>query len=388
MKRICNVMLALLLSMVTYASNPEIRYMRPAQYNRAEIFLPQVNGYNIYKADLHVHSIYSDGHQTPELRVREAWFDGLDIIAITEHLESRKREQEYLNFVKGYTGWKSLKAKNWWVYQTPPDEDGILADLNTAYQSAVKTAEKFGMTLIPGIEITREPTEFGHFNILFLEDANRIYAPDPIESLRNARKQNALIMHNHPGWSCTTNAKTDFQKKVYQEGLIDGVEVANGREFYPNIIDRCLNENLFMCANTDLHDGSADSYGAFGHRRTMTLILAHDNSVESVREALEKRRTIAYCAGHLCGEESMLKSLFTASVKATLLSVDKVDGTSLWRFTNNSSFSYRLAMDGLDTPMEINPLSTVAINIPVTDSFKVVICNMWYGENSHPIVML
>ncbi|MBO5708570.1 MAG: histidinol-phosphatase, partial [Bacteroidales bacterium] len=29
---------------------------------RTEIVLPQVNGYNVYKADLHIHTFYSDGH--------------------------------------------------------------------------------------------------------------------------------------------------------------------------------------------------------------------------------------------------------------------------------------------------------------------------------------
>ena len=38
---------------------------------RAEFILPEVNGYNVYKADLHTHSVYSDGDCTPEFRVRE-----------------------------------------------------------------------------------------------------------------------------------------------------------------------------------------------------------------------------------------------------------------------------------------------------------------------------
>ena len=58
--------------------------------HRQEIILPKVCGYNLYKADLHTHTIYSDGAVTPSLRVREAWFDGLDIIAITDHIEYRR----------------------------------------------------------------------------------------------------------------------------------------------------------------------------------------------------------------------------------------------------------------------------------------------------------
>ena len=50
--------------------------------HRQEITIPQILGYNVYTADLHTHTIYSDGNVTPELRVREAWQDGLDILAI------------------------------------------------------------------------------------------------------------------------------------------------------------------------------------------------------------------------------------------------------------------------------------------------------------------
>ena len=57
--------------------------------DRTEIILPEIKGYNAYKADFHVHTIYSDGEVTPRERIREACYDGLDIIAITDHLEIR-----------------------------------------------------------------------------------------------------------------------------------------------------------------------------------------------------------------------------------------------------------------------------------------------------------
>jgi histidinol phosphatase-like PHP family hydrolase len=37
--------------------------------------------------DLHTHSVFSDGHVWPSVRVGEAIADGLDAVAITEHLE-------------------------------------------------------------------------------------------------------------------------------------------------------------------------------------------------------------------------------------------------------------------------------------------------------------
>ena len=69
---------------------------------RREIILPQVRGLNVYKADLHLHTIFSDAHVTPEYRVQEAWLDGLDVIAITEHTEYRDYEQKMIDFLSGY----------------------------------------------------------------------------------------------------------------------------------------------------------------------------------------------------------------------------------------------------------------------------------------------
>ena len=60
--------------------------MRNTINGRTEIYIPQVNGYNVYKADLHAHTIYSDGRITPGHRVRESWSDGLDILAIADHI--------------------------------------------------------------------------------------------------------------------------------------------------------------------------------------------------------------------------------------------------------------------------------------------------------------
>ena len=85
----------------TDSANPDItRHSLRIAPQRVEFVLPEVGGYTVYKADLHTHSIYSDGDCTPEFRVREAWYDGLDVLAITEHVEYRRHEGKMLNFLK------------------------------------------------------------------------------------------------------------------------------------------------------------------------------------------------------------------------------------------------------------------------------------------------
>ena len=79
------------------AENKDMLHIRqPRTLQRVEINLPKVDGYTPYKADLHNHTIFSDGHLSMESRVREAWADGLDVLAITEHLEYRPHEKHYV----------------------------------------------------------------------------------------------------------------------------------------------------------------------------------------------------------------------------------------------------------------------------------------------------
>ena len=242
----------------TDAYNPDItRHTGRIAAQRAEFILPEVNGYNVYKADLHTHSVYSDGDCTPEFRVREAWYDGLDVLAITEHVEYRRHEGKMLNFLKGYVP-EGTEAINNNIIRRSADERGIQSDLNLPVKLARETARKYGLTIIPGAEITREPIAYGHYNALFTTDNNSLYATDALQSLRNAKAQGALVMHNHPGWRRKSLEHPEFEVKAYGEGLIDGIEIMNGAEFYPKAIayrhPRCDGRDLPASGPQPQHD--------------------------------------------------------------------------------------------------------------------------------------
>ena len=51
------------------------------------IQFPDTEKYQTIVLDPHTHSTFSDGHVWPRIRVAEALRDGLDAMAITEHLE-------------------------------------------------------------------------------------------------------------------------------------------------------------------------------------------------------------------------------------------------------------------------------------------------------------
>ena len=58
-----------------------------AEVSERMIVFPDIDGGKTLVTDLHMHSVFSDGHVWPRTRVEEALRDGLDAIAITEHLE-------------------------------------------------------------------------------------------------------------------------------------------------------------------------------------------------------------------------------------------------------------------------------------------------------------
>ena len=59
------------------------------------ISFPDTEEYLTISSDLHTHSVFSDGHVWPNIRVAEALKDNLDSIAITEHLEYQPHTSIY-----------------------------------------------------------------------------------------------------------------------------------------------------------------------------------------------------------------------------------------------------------------------------------------------------
>ena len=361
------------------ANNPEMVHPIEARdVHRKEIVIPQVNGFNVYKADLHTHTIYSDAQVLPKYRIREAWQDGMDIIAVTEHVEYRPVEADLVNYLEKYTDKKHKEAVNHRIGADGTTKDGIMVDLNTAVQISQKLGKSYGLTIIPGLEITRDANEIGHFNALFTTDNNLIYDPDPYQSILNAKAQNALVQHNHPGWKRTKLGYSEWQKKVYEEGLVDGVEVVNGDEIYPGIVDRCAKEGLYITANTDIHATTAADYRVNGSDRPMTLVFAKDKSLESVREALEAQRTLAFAFNNVWGADQLLKDLFLACVKVELVAGRK------YQLTNISSIPFVLQQKGSNR-VHLDPSTSIFMSVPKDGkALEFAVVNMWNGAESNP----
>ncbi|MBR0339963.1 MAG: histidinol-phosphatase, partial [Alistipes sp.] len=124
----------------------------------------------------------------------------------------------------------------------------------------------------------------------------------------------------------------------------DGIEVTNGKDFYPEIVNRAVEKKLYMVSATDIHASTASIYGKQKFYRDMTLIFAKDKSEASLRKAFLSQKTLGYCGGYIIGEKSLLEKFFRASVTVVPAGTTK-KGLRV-SITNNTSFDYTLNDNG------------------------------------------
>lgn len=350
--------------------------------HRQEIIIPQIKGYNVYKADFHTHTIYSDGNITPSLRVREAWNDGLDILAITDHIEYRRIERDLIKYMGEYIKeeYRNLpKGVNTNLQGVAADERGILANLNANYDEAIESNQQYGMLIVRGVEITRNE---GHFNAIFTTDNNKIYHPDIKQSIKNAVDQGAFVFQNHPKHNKTTKTSmSPLAEELHSSGLVKGMEIGNGWAFWGRLVPYCIKNNVPMFSNSDGHSTIAERFQPYyndGVYRNMTFVLAKKCDEKSIKEAIEKGRTIAYHNNRLIGKEEYLAELFKASVSIEHLCDNKKE--TMVMLTNKSSLPYSVKVGKGE--MIVHAMSTVQLVLPKDSaSAEFTVTNLICGGN-------
>ena len=357
--------------------------------HRQEIVIPQILGYNVYKSDLHTHTIYSDGEVAPSYRVREAWRHGLDIVAITDHIERRGTERKLVQYMDRYIpeeyNNKSKGININIMHDASRLELGILSNLNAGYEQAVEANQQFGLLIVRGAEITRGDN---HLNAIFTTDNNKIFHLDLETSLRNALEQGALVMHNHPTYDkSTATSFTPIAEDLHKKGLITGIEIGNSIGLRTRIIDYCIENNYAPLSNSDVHATVDEMFFTDdneGFYRNMTLILAHECTTEAVKEALQQGRCIAYFNNRLIGKEEYLAELFKQSVSIEHMYDDRKEAKVI--LTNKSSIPYQVKYNGKDSAV-VHAMGAVQIGVPIgATEVEFTVTNLLYGNNKHPKV--
>ena len=336
------------------------------------INFPNTEKYKVIVADLHTHSVFSDGAVWPNVRVEEAVRDGIDLLAITEHLE----------------------------YQ-PHIDDIPHPDRNRSFDIAEDIAKNKDLTVINGAEITRMFPP-GHINAIFIEDANKLIYLDeakiseakeilkevPEESLTNyedlswledaalaslwpvksalieARNQNAFTFWNHPAWSSEEfigqPMLREIHKEFFRDNLLHGIEVANGDGYSDEAFRIALEYGLTVLGTSDVHGLIDWDYpSSIGAHRPVTLILSESNSIDAIKSSLFSGKTVVWFKNNLIGLEDNILELTNSYLKAK--KVEILENSDIARVEIENVSDVRFIIQVLDQSSVVNESNLIEI---------------------------
>ena len=166
-------------------------------------------------------------------------------------------------------------------------------------------------------------------NALFIEDTNPLLTvkhrreenfDTARKALKAAKAQQGFMIWNHPAWP------RDFpdgvikiskeQQSLFDDGLIHGIEVANGEYFNDSSLQVALDHDLTIIGASDIHgliDYDYDING--GVHRTVTLAFTNERSVEGIATALFQKQTVAVYDRQFIARENELQTLFDSLVQ-------------------------------------------------------------------------
>src|SRR5262249_25406045 len=265
---------------MTAIPQPQLSLFAPSVIRRAARSRP--GG----RADLHVHSHWSDGAQSPEALVRRA-AGRLDVLAVTDHDQIRG----------------ALAARE--VARTPPD---------------------LGVEVVVGEEIS---TRNGHLLGLFLEET----VPPGLSAhatIQRIHAQNGLAVVAHPfhpmnvrdrGARCLTDLVADLP--------IDAIEVVNNAGFFSWLYDalaalRNLEWALPVTGGSDAHDAWYVGSG---------LTRCEGHRAEDLRRALRGGQTLAHVRWRWTADKvpRHLAIQFRSLVRFTAILARRQPRPRLWR---------------------------------------------------------
>ncbi len=279
---------------------------------RHEIALPDIPGYITLKCDFHIHTVFSDGVVWPTVRVDEAWEDGLDAIAITDHIEGNPKK--------------------------------LPGQKHQSYEIALPLAKAKNLILVKAGEISRGMPP-GHLNALFVTDVNALNLPNYMDAIGEAVRQGGFIQWNHPGWRKQQPDSTQWMAEheaIYKKGWMHGIEVFNEYEWYPEALQWALDKDLSIMGNSDIHDVFNKKYNRdLFPVRPVTLVFAKERTEESLKEAMFARRTATLFFNKLIGPKEFIEPLVKLSIQVSKPFLHQ-DGFIYFEVKNNSDIEFSL----------------------------------------------
>ncbi len=210
--------------------------------------------------DFHIHTTWSDGACSLD-RVVELYGEaGFDVIAITDHVldtESVTRSGRPASMLG------AVRREEFAAYQ------------EALWAAARKSWEKYGMLLIPGVELTNNTSRY---HILSLDIKEYISPDHDVETIiAKTRQQQGLTVACHP---CVRNHSGEepsvhlWNNHERYASMFDAWEVANRDDLYSVVGLKKFN----YIANSDFHEER--------HLLSWKTLLRCDKNTEAVKEAI------------------------------------------------------------------------------------------------------
>lgn len=215
--------------------------------------------------DFHIHTNWSDGHHHLRDIVDAYGQEGFRAIAITDHLCEDKtflgKAAHLLN--------RSLRKENFSDY------------LEAIAEEASRAKRLYNMTLIPGVEITKNSFQHADSAHIVALGVNQYVDPnqDILNLLTSLKDQGAVTVAAHPVSTRKLEAQTYFLWNHRHDlaPYFDAWEVASG----PVLFDEVSQSRLPLLANSDLHHLSQ-------MRAWKTLVQA-ENSEGAILDSIRKQ---------------------------------------------------------------------------------------------------
>ena len=217
--------------------------------------------------DFHIHTTWSDGKCSPDRVVELYGESGFDVIAITDHVldsESIKKAR------KQTSGLSAVSRSEFSNYQ------------QALWAAARRAWEKYGMLVVPGVEITNNTARY---HILSL-DIKEYISPDlDVEAIiEKTREQQGISVACHPYVRNHSGEDPSIYLWKNHERLatmFDAWEVANRDDLF-NVVGL---KKFNYIANSDFHEER--------HLLSWKTLLRCEKNIEAVKEAIRNNDRVS-----------------------------------------------------------------------------------------------
>ena len=286
-----------------------------------------------YKANLHCHSVLSDGCRTPEELKAMYKSRGYDILAITDHerpVEHTALSEKDFMMLTGYECYIRPGSGRYDVYGLEVHLNLFAKDpknvkmvcFNDNYSRYLKRDNAIEGLERVGSERPREYTT---------EYIN--------EYIRTAKEHGYIVAYNHPYWSMEAEADILSYEGLFSMEMCNySSYLLNGLEYNGALYDKmlCAGKRIFCHGSDDNHNQypeghpHSDSFGSFA------MICPEEFTYESVIEAMEKGNMYA----------SMGPVFHRISVDGDTVHIECSDVASAFLYTGSKTPQYLHAEKG------------------------------------------